>query len=122
MENADLLRNAGFTENEIQQFDEAPNFPQDSLIGHPAWMTMIENRQEWVRDKIQRGWQKDEIENEIMNYYLRDLQRTPFDFLKAEYKPPKKHDYMDMIRKRHEVQISGDIQDYYEKKQRKYNR
>jgi len=35
---------------------------------------------------VDRGWGVEEIENAIMEYYQRSADRSPWDFLKAEYR------------------------------------
>lgn len=128
IENAEILEKAGFIRHELEEFDQAPAFPNGTITkeDYPAWWLMIESRQGWTEDKRQRGWSSEEIENEIMNYYLRDVNRTPFDFLKRTYRPPKKLGtaaaYYEALNKRHQKQIEESMPGYYERGERKYKR
>lgn len=113
---ADRLKQAGFLESEIQELAEAKTVKGEDQppinLDSPAWQAVLESRREWWIDKVDRGWTEHEIVNELMNYYRRDKSRTPFDFLKAEYRPPKRVDYIEMIRKRHQGQIAGELEGY----------
>lgn len=112
--NRTLLRNAGFIDIELQKFESADAFPNGPLENFPAWMTMMDSRREWVEDKINRGWTEDEIERELANYYRHDSRRTPFDFLRAEYRPPKKsRDYQNMITRRNKNIIKEELPNYF---------
>ena len=113
---AERLRHAGFLESEIMELAEAKTAigadqPQINLDS-PVWQAVIKSRREWWIDKLDRGWTEHEIVNELENYYRRDKGRNPFDFLKAEYKPPKKVDYIEIIRKRYAEQIGSELEGY----------
>ena len=113
---AEQLRHAGFLESEIMELAEAKTMkgadqPPINLDG-PAWQAVLHSRREWWLDKFDRGWTEDEITSELQNYYKRDKRRNPFDFLRAEYKSPKKADYMGIIRKRAAAQIEGELGGY----------
>jgi len=112
----DILRHAGFIESEIEGFANAmttkgePQPPID--IDSPVWQAVIESRKGWWIDKVDRGWTEHEIVAELQNYYRRDSKRNPFDFIRAEYKPPRKVDYMDIVRKRAASQINSELEGY----------
>ena len=117
LRDAELLRHAGFLEQEIEQIASAvtakgePQPPID--ITSPIWTAVMESRREWWLDKIGRGWTESEITNELQNYYRRDKSRNPFDFIRAEYRPPtKRKDYLELIRKRAAAQIAGELEGY----------
>jgi hypothetical protein len=115
-EDFDILRKAGFVEYELEQIanaktpDGKDQPPID--INSPAWRAVIKSRREWTDDKIARGWQLDAIINEVMNYYHKDERRTPFDFLKAEYRPRKRVDYYAVVRERKKIAIEEDMGEY----------
>ena len=113
---ADRLRQAGFIESEIEGFANAVTAdgkPQPPVnLDSPVWQRVLESRREWWIDKVERGWTEHEIISELQNYYKRDAKRNPFDFLRAEYRPPKKKDYMEIARKRATAQIAGDLEGY----------
>jgi hypothetical protein len=110
------LRQAGFLESEIEGFanavtsDGKPQPPVD--LDSPVWQAVLESRREWWVDKIDRGWTEHEIINELQNYYRRDAKRNPWDFIRAEYKPPKRKDYMEIARARAASQISSELEGY----------
>lgn len=114
---ADNLANAGFTPYEIQQISQATTSSGTSQTpvntDSPIWQAVIRSRRDWVEDKIARGWNWMEIRNEIENYYRRDAKRSPFDFLRAEYKPPKRMDYIEMIRRRTQADIEENLDNYF---------
>lgn len=118
------LERNGFIKYEIDELANATTLkgnPQPPInLDGEAWLATLKSRFEWTQDKEERGWSPQEIENEIMNYYSRDKRRTPFDFLRQSYKPPKKVDYLEVIRKRAQAQILEDIPDYPRKRGRSY--
>ncbi|HEC64168.1 MAG TPA: hypothetical protein ENI23_02610 [bacterium] len=103
-EDAERLQNAGFIPYEIEEFSSAITSdgqlqpPID--LNSPVWTAVIKSRNDWLIDKITRGWSQDEIENSIMSYYAAKRERSPWDFLRAEYHPPTKIDYKSAIRRR----------------------
>ena len=113
------LRQAGFLEHEIQELANAKTVDGKDQppinLDAAAWQAVLKSRSEWWTDKVDRGWSEDEITNELSNYYKRDRKRTPFDFLRAEYKPPRKADYISIIRKRHEQEIKEELEGYFRK-------
>lgn len=113
---ASRLRQAGFIESEIMEFANAvtakgePQPPVD--LDSPVWQSVLESRREWWIDKVDRGWTEHEIVAELENYYRRDSKRNPFDFIRAEYRPPKKRDYMEIARKRQAAEIANELEGY----------
>lgn len=116
-ESAERLRLAGFVAYELEAYAEAkaPDGKDQPFVdlGTPLWGRVIESRQSWVEDKIGKGWIQAEIENAIMDYYAKDPERTPFSFLKAEYKSKTKRDYYIEVRARAQRQINTDLKKYY---------
>jgi hypothetical protein len=113
---SDKLRQAGFTDWEILEIANAKtpdgkDQPPINIDGD-AWKAVLKSRKEWKDDKIKRGWLDKEIENEIMNYYLKDTRRTPFDFLKAEYRPRKRIDYLTALSESKKMAIEQELKDY----------
>lgn len=112
---ADRLRRAGFTEHELDLLANAktPDGKDQPAIdvGSPAWQSTLKSRREWYDDKIAKGWKDQEIINEVFNYYAADKRRTPFDFLKIEYRPRKRVDYyaiMGETKKLHIEEVLGE--------------
>jgi len=113
---AQKLRDAGFSEWEINELSNArtPDGKDQPPINidSPAWQAVLKSRKEWTDDKIRRGWRRKEIENEIMNYYNKDTRRTPFDFLKAEYRPRKRIDYLTALGESKKMAIEQELKEY----------
>ena len=113
---AQRLRESGFLEAEIMAIAEAKTAKGEDQppvdLDSPIWQSVMESRRDWRVDKISRGWTEYEIVSELQNYYRRDSRRSPFDFLRAEYKPPQKKDYMEIVRKRAAAQIARELKGY----------
>lgn len=111
------LKTSGFTNFEIFELANAKDpegKDQPSIdLDSPVWVKVIESRQQWWEDKIKRGWAEEEIVNELMAYYDRDKTRTPWDFLKAEYRPVKKVDYLTIVRARKQAAIKAALGNEY---------
>jgi len=88
------LSKAGFLPHEIKVFNElvaSDGTPQVIDINSQAWQDMIKSRMAWVghmRHVV--GWPDNVIEDKINLWYKLKTGRTPLDFLRAEYKPPKR--------------------------------
>ena len=114
---AERLMHAGFLPSEIRAIAEAKTAnggdqpPIDT--SSPIWQAVMESRSKWWRDKLDREWKETDIIRELENYYKRDERRSPFDFIRAEYRPPtKRKDYLEIVRKRHAAQIMGELEGY----------
>jgi len=86
------LRDAGFTQYEVDEFNNAvavDGTPQVINLDSATWQNMMYSRKQYIMDMIDEGLDKIEIENIIDDYYRMDRDRSPFDFVKREYKPPK---------------------------------
>ncbi len=109
-EDAKRLEAAGFLEYEIAAFAlaiDGEGKPQPPVIlDSPVWLRVLASRREWVDDKIERGWTDEQITETLMDYYRRKEERTPWDFLKAEYRPPMKVDYTAAIRRRAQMEVA----------------
>lgn len=114
---ADRLSEAGFTAYEIEELSRAetgkgePQPPIDT--DKPVWQSVMNSRRDWVEDKLSRGWSWMEIRMEIENYYRKDVKRSPWDFIRAEYRPPKRMDYVEMIRRRSQAEIQEELDNYF---------
>jgi len=111
LEDAGTLKAAGFLSYEIEKLagaktPDGKDQPPVNL-GSPAWRATLGSRSDWTTDKIVRGWTLEEIESAIMNYYLKDPERSPFDFLKAEYKSKVRTDYHEGVQKRKQREIDA---------------
>ena len=90
MEDNLRLRGVGFTQYEVDEFNNATaadGTPQVINLESGTWQDMMRSRKEFVMamaDKLS----KDEIEARINRHY-RDPGHSPFDFVKREYRPPR---------------------------------
>ena len=111
------LKAVGFTAYEIREFSKAtdPSDVSQPLIDldSPLWQRVMDSRRKWVDDKINRGWTESQIENAISEYYRKGKEPSPYDFLKAEYKPPLRRDYYEEVRARKQRQINVELGKYY---------
>ena len=116
VEDAKILRESGFLESEVLRFSESKTpegVDQPPIdISTPVWQAMLRSRREWVEDKIAKGWDKGEVTSELRAYYKRDESRSPWDFLKAEYRPAKRVDYWGIVRKRKQGDIRTGLGEY----------
>ncbi len=88
-----ILLDTGFLPDEIKQFDAAktPDDKQQDLDFDSApFQAMIESRRKWILNLKKRGWNNAQIIIQLKRYYALKSGRSPFDFLKLEYRPPKK--------------------------------
>ena len=98
------LRRAGFIPWEIKKYDEAvtpDGKPQHTNLSTATWQAVIQSRHAWMTDKLQKNWSRQQIAGAIMGYYIMQRGRNPYDFLKIEYKPPRKlSDYQEVNQRR----------------------
>lgn len=84
------LRGAGFTQYEVDEFNNATatdGSPQVINLSSGTWQDMLRSRKEWTMAMASK-FDKDEIENRIDRHY-QDPGHSPFDFVKREYRPPR---------------------------------
>jgi len=79
------MRSAGFINAEIRNIFSAGNTPM--LFTTEPFKAMLVSRRKWFRDKIKSGWSKGQVIDTVKGYYSKEA-RSPFDFLRREYKPP----------------------------------
>jgi len=94
------LRSAGFIDMEIRNIFSAGNTPV--LFTTEPFKAMLKSRRKWFRSRIKSGWSKGQVISAIRKYYSVE-KRSPFDFLRREYKPPLRVDfkvYREAARKR----------------------
>jgi len=85
------LRAAGFIDMEIRHIFSAGNVPE--LFNTAPFNAMIHQRRHWVMERIKKGWTKGQLLDAIKRYYTKP-ERSPFDFLRREYKPPLRVDFV----------------------------
>lgn len=121
---AENLRRAGFTEYELDLLANAKtpdgkDQPAIKIDG-PAWQSSLRSRRQWYDDRIANGWTEQQIINAVFSYYAADKKRTPFDFLKIEYRPRKRVDYYAIMgenKKLHVEEVLGEYPPRYAPRQ-----
>lgn len=95
-EKQELLRR-GFIPWEVKQFDQATAgdtasghvVPQDVAFSSEPFQDMIHSRESYIEMLKGYGWQPRQIISTIIRYYQLRGGRSPWDFLKIEYKPAR---------------------------------
>jgi len=93
--------NAGFLPEEAEELtygSKGINVNAEKVYNSRSARAARRERQRWIRDLLEQGWTGAEIEREARAYYARDAKRSPWDFIRAEYQPPKKKDYREAAR------------------------
>lgn len=101
------MRSCGFLDFEIRHILSAGNLPM--LFETKPFNAMLRDRLTWVKRMRKAGWTKEQVIFEIKRYYSKP-ERSPFDFLRKEYKPPLKVDfkiYREAARQRAERETSS---------------
>jgi len=97
------LKRAGFTEREINEYQwsvSEKGKPYVTSIDTPLWRDVIQDRKDLVAKLSSQGWNRSEILSGIDKFYTMRGNFDPFDWLKAEYRNPKKVGYRRSERKR----------------------
>ena len=84
------LRSSGFINAEIRHIFSAGNVP--GLFGTEPFKDMLRSRRRWFKDRRKAGWSKVQIIDAIKKHYVAPT-RSPFDFLRIEYRPPLRVDF-----------------------------
>lgn len=79
-----ILARAGFIPMEIRYFDNAGGINFNGA----SFQTMIRSRRKWRDAMSHVGWTKQEINKKILRFNRLKTTRSPFDFLRIEYRPP----------------------------------
>jgi len=103
-----MLISAGFLPQEIRKLFGAHGVV-DAMNSKPFHAMLVERRR-WVNEMRKTGMSSKEIMTAIKMWYGRDEQRSPFDFLRKEYRPPQKVNrtaYRDAARRRASRMVTG---------------
>lgn len=115
-EDRQILDKSGFIEEEIDAFGDArapDDTPQVINIQSGTWQDAIRSRLAWWNDKRNMGWPEVKIREALRRYYRQDEERSPWDFIKVEYRPPKRlTDYQDARQKRAKDTIEKGLRRY----------
>ena len=105
------LRRDGFLPHEIQELATAiapDRTPQVIDIYSATWTDARNARKNWIKTldrycktKLGRRATQVDVNKLVMSWYQQDKTRTPWDLIKAEYRPPKMlSDYQAASKKR----------------------
>jgi hypothetical protein len=86
----DILLNSGFLKAEIEVFDKAKTpdgAVQNVAFNSIPFQRMIQSRRNWVRKCHDSSLDNATIRDKLVQHYKSKKDRTPWDFLKAEYLP-----------------------------------
>jgi len=100
--------NAGFLPEEAEELtygSKGVKVGAEKVYNSRTGRAARRERQRWVRDLLLRGWTEEEIAREARAYYARDSKRSPWDFIRAEYRPPMKKDYREAARRLAETEV-----------------
>lgn len=79
------LASKGFLKHEIEDFNNAyVNYES------ATFQSMIRSRWNWVRTMRDVGWSDNKIAARLRHWYKLKKERSPFDWLKIEYRPGAK--------------------------------
>jgi hypothetical protein len=101
LDDSNRLKDAGYTDWEIGQFSEGrtpdgKDQPPINLNDIP-WQKAMTSRRKWKDQLISDGWSEQQFVENIYSQYNKDIGTSPWDFLKAEYKPPQKVNFRSTI-------------------------
>lgn len=91
-----ILSASGFLPFEIKAFNQAKTpdgKQQDFQFNSGPVQAMIKSRAKWRVDLNKRGISDQQVAVLIRLYYRKKGDASPFDFIKAEYKPPVNMSY-----------------------------
>jgi len=99
-----ILRAEGFIHEEIEAWDDAQNpdgSPHYIDFGSETFKDMRADRRRWKRDRKDDGWTREQMDNDLYDYFKARQGKSPWDFLQGNYRPPRKlRDFSQASRKR----------------------
>lgn len=102
------LSRAGFLDFEIEHFNwaQAPDMSYIEIdLSSATWQAVMRRRRAWIDAMLRQKWSNAQIERAIRKWYEAKRSRNPFDWVKAEYRPPRRiSDYQEARRKRAEAE------------------
>ena len=125
------LRRDGFLPHEIQELATAiapDGTPQVIDIYSGTWTQARENRKNWIKvlnahtkSKLGRRLNQVDINRLVVSWYTQDKERTPWDLIKASYRPPKMLTDYQSARKKRAVKNAQSLYRRRPKKRGKYS-
>jgi hypothetical protein len=104
-----MLYSEGFLPREIIEFERAiggdvrsgHRVKQEIAFNSKPFLAMRRSRRKYIANLRQVGWNDYEIRQKLNDYYRLGMGRSPFDYLKAEYRPARKlTDFEDATKRR----------------------
>lgn len=86
------MHDNGFLNMEIDTYLKARGDLADVATSKP-FEAMITSRQRWVENLEAQGFDEYQIMMQVVRYYRQGKKRSPWDWLRQEYRPPLKVDY-----------------------------
>lgn len=99
------LDKAGFMDWEIEYFDQMRD-PSGGLqpyaeLDGGTWQAVMKRRREWVDAMLRQNWTSEQISKAINRWYENKKSRSPYEWVKMEYQPPRRiSNYQEARRKR----------------------
>jgi len=81
----ELLKSSGFLKSEIEEINKG--YVNTSSY---TYQNMVKSRSQWTKSMEAVGWNKQQIAARIRHWYKSKKDRSPFDWLKIEYRPANK--------------------------------
>lgn len=104
MKQKNHMLKSGFLPSEIMAIDRAKmpdGKQQESIYNSEPFKAMIKSRREYITDRMKEGFTRLHVKDKIKEYYRLKSGRSPFDFLKLEYKPTKRlTDFVEAVKKK----------------------
>jgi hypothetical protein len=94
-------RNAGFLPHEARELTlgHSHEFDSGSVFNSEPSKKARQSRIEWINLLKKQGWTDAQIRREILDYYVKGREKSPWDFIRAEYRDKKKIDFIDYKKK-----------------------
>lgn len=114
------LRRAGFIDKEINEWQWAVSEngkPYVTTIDTPVWEDTIQTRRDLRDELIKKKYNSEERIAFFERYYERFDKADPFDWLKKEYRNPKKAKWKDARRKKFRDRINRRLGRLFEERE-----
>lgn len=94
-------RMAGFLPHEARELTigHGASFDSNAVFNSEPGKAARQSRIDWINMLHRQGWSKKQIRKELIDYYIRGKEKSPWDFIRAEYRDKKKIDFIDYKKK-----------------------
>lgn len=110
------LSRAGFCDVEIDRWDESTTVHR---LDSPLWQDVISGREKMI---LVSGLSKRKFKGLMLGYYNRFHKSDPFEWLKAEYRSPKKQKWQAKSRRKVRKRINYRLNKIYEEAEKRQKR